>query len=168
MKINRKLIVVCGLIIILCIIMMLPIITMEKESSTTYKCNACLKRLNIAMQMYATVFNDNFPDKEGAKGMEQLRKEGFLKDVGMITCPGSLKPRTKHNTPITENNFNYFYRCGLKSDSSKNTPIVWDKPNNHNKFGNVLFVDGHVKGYAGVNWMKKAGIPKEWIEKSEK
>ena len=48
------------------------------------------------------------------------------------------------------------------------TPILWDKPNTHDKYGNVLFVDGHVKGYAGANWMKSAGIPKEWIEKSNK
>lgn len=35
-------------------------------------------------------------------------------------------------------------------------PIAWDKPQNHTNFGNVLFADGHVKGFVGKDWLAKA------------
>jgi prepilin-type processing-associated H-X9-DG protein len=121
--------------------------------------------------MYANVSNDTFPNLDGVKGINQLDEEGFLDGVGIIFCPNVQRVISKdyrYEKPITDKNFDYLYRNGLTLDveAPDKTPILWDKPNNHNKYGNVLFVDGHVKGYAGVNWMTSAGIPKEWIKKS--
>ena len=57
---------------------------------------------------------------------------------------------------MTEETCGYVYRGGLTEDVPGDTPIVWDKDANHNNFGNVLFVDGHVTGYAGSDWSIQA------------
>jgi len=33
-----------------------------------------------------------------------------------------------------------------------------DKPDNHIRYGNVLYSDGHVEGFKDGDWMKKAGL----------
>jgi len=41
---------------------------------------------------------------------------------------------------------------GLNIKSDPNLPLMYDKANNHKRFGNVLFVDGTIKGIKGDPW----------------
>jgi len=49
-------------------------------------------------------------------------------------------------------NASYAYAGGLTEASSVDSAVASDRSGNHNKYGNILFVDGHVKGYAGGSW----------------
>ena len=61
------------------------------------------------------------------------------------------------NLPLTEENVNYVYIGGLNVQSDSKLPLMYDKPNNHNRivresFGNVLFADGTIKAIEGKPW----------------
>jgi len=36
---------------------------------------------------------------------------------------------------------------------------MWDKPNNHKNYGNVLFLDGRVQCFSGSDWPEQAKAP---------
>ena len=103
--------------------------------------------------MYSQENKECFPPYDGAKGLEMLRAGGYLENVRMYTCP-STTDTMPDNSEITEKNCSYGYRGGLNEASSVDSAVAWDKPNNHTKYGNVLFADGHAAGFAGTNWME--------------
>ena len=108
-------------------------------------------------------YNGYFPNKSGVKGFEQLRTNDYLTDYGVYLCPSSDTPKGKDNQKLTNETVDYIYQSGLKdsenSDQSK-IPLAWDKPENHKNHGNVVFLDGHIKGFKGADWMEQAGIKK--------
>jgi hypothetical protein len=56
---------------------------------------------------------------------------------------------------LTEEDVGYIYRAGFKEGrDDPETPIAWDKPENHKDYGNVLFINGRVKGFPGADWME--------------
>ena len=120
-------------------------------------CTSNLKQIGLSLKQYANDYNGFLPDK----GLEQLRINDYLTDYGVYVCPRSGTPQGKENQKLTEKNLDYIYRSGLKFNAKDaKTPLVWDKPTNHENYGNVLFLDGHVKGFEGANWMEQAGIKK--------
>jgi prepilin-type processing-associated H-X9-DG protein len=140
--------------------------------STTHKpdkymfrisCTSNLKLIGLSLKQYAMDYDDWFPDKSGPLGFEKLRSTGYLTDYGVYRCPSCKGPRGEGNQKLNNKIVDYVYRSGLKdndgSDQSK-TPLAWDRPTNHENYGNVLFLDGHVKGFHGANWMEQAGIKK--------
>ena len=73
-----------------------------------------------------------------------------------------LCPTVKYNNRIRgnirdlQNSFftDYEYRGGLTYSSPGDTPIAWDKHNNHKNCRNVLFVNGRVKEISDKKWME--------------
>jgi len=63
---------------------------------------------------------------------------------------------------LKDENISYLYFGGGLNinTASPDEPIACDKPDEHIKYGNVLYADGHVQGYSGANWMEAAGIKK--------
>jgi len=63
------------------------------------------------------------------------------------------------NTNIAQTNLGYSFIAGMNENDSPDSGMAFDcgyetasqKPN-HDKFGNVCFVDGSVRQYAGDNW----------------
>lgn len=113
--------------------------------------------------MYGLDYKDFLPNKSGIKGFEQLQNYSLIHDV--FRCPSSDTLERKVKPKLTEKNLDYIYRSGLKiSDDKKidysKIPVVWDKPTNHEDYGNVVFLDGQVKGFSGADWMEQAGIKK--------
>ena len=60
---------------------------------------------------------------------------------------------------IAETNFGYSFIAGMNENDSPDSGMAFDCGNeiasakpNHDKFGNVCFVDGSVRQYAGDNW----------------
>lgn len=120
-------------------------------------CASNLKQIGLALKQYSMDYDDFFPPEDGAKGLNKLVELDYLRDSKIYICP--LDDRmSKEDGSLTEDTLSYVYVGGLNETSGANMPIAYDKPSPEKKFGNVLYVDGHVKGYSGIDWMKQAGI----------
>jgi len=119
-------------------------------------CSSNLKQIGLSLKQYAMDYNDFFPNKS----LEQLRTNDYLTDYGVYNCPSTVTRKGKDSEKLTDEILDYVYRKGLKDSDDSETPLAWDKPQNHENYGNVLFIDGHVEGFKGADWMEQAGIKK--------
>ena len=120
-------------------------------------CYSNIKQLGLALQEYASDFNGWLPDKSGVTGLELLRSNGYLDDYAIFVCPAKFARKPQGNIKLTEDIVSFIYKAGynLNTFQASTIPIAWDKPDNHKNYGNVLYLDGHVKGFHGVDWMEK-------------
>lgn len=132
----------------------------EYEYMKRLRCTNNLKLIGITLMMYADDYKGFLPDKPGIKGFEQLRNYFSGHDAfRCLSCPLTIK---QDNQKFIEKNVGYIYLNSLRlNPKDSKTPLVWDKPSNHENYGNVLFLDGHVKGFKGKDWMEQAGIKKK-------
>lgn len=129
-------------------------------------CTSNLKQIGLALIEYSSDNGGYLPDKSNAAGLEMLRANDYLTDYGAYVCPVKPENKGQDGQKLTESNVGYIYCGGLRISEKNNEdnykiPIAWDKPSNHEDYehqGNVLFLDGHVKGFKGANWMEQAGI----------
>ncbi len=143
--------------------MLLPALAAAREKARRISCASNLKQIGLALRMYSQDFNEKFPNSTGAEAWEQLRSTGYLETVKMYTCPSTTDAITD-NYEVTAESCSYLYAVGLTEASSVDSGVAMDDDGtgsttagNHAKFGNVLFVDGHVQGFAGVNWTHQNG-----------
>ena len=151
-------IITCGIFVMIgCF---LPPIGQAREPARRISCIANLKQIGLALKSYADDYNGHFPDK----GLEQLRINDYLTDYGVYNCPSTNTRKGKDNEKLTDAIVDYVYQKGLKFNigaQNSKIPIAWDKAENHVGYGNVLLLDGHVKGFEtsnGIAWMEQAGI----------
>lgn len=149
------------------VILMIPIIALililiwsfftsigiARESARKISCTSNLKCIGLSLRMYSNVYDEAYPHLDGAAGLDLLRSEGFLENAHVFICPSTEIEAEYPLKKLTEANTSYCFRGGLTEASSVDSALAWDKPNNHDKYGNILYVDGHVKGYAGADWM---------------
>ena len=141
--------------------MLLPALSMARESARKIACTNNLKQIGLSLRLYSNVYNDQFPSKgPGAlqgerQGLGLLANEGFLENTKIFTCPSTTAQIL--NFPDISLNSSYTYGSGMSEASSVDSAVCADRSNNHDKFGNILFIDGHVKGYAGANWSGSRG-----------
>jgi prepilin-type processing-associated H-X9-DG protein len=109
--------------------------------------------------MYSGDNNDGFPSGGGtysfsdSTGLNLLVSQGYLTAVKVFLCP-STTSNTASATFITTSSCDYNYAEGhIESTCTTDVSIIRDKATNHTRFGNLLFGDGHVKGFAGNNWL---------------
>ena len=136
-------------------------------------------------------YSSTVPTRAG--GFELLRVNGYLEDYAVYVCPSTNTATGKGtdslswtNTGSGSNkaNLSYAYRAGMtKGDSNSGRPgsgvsadLTGDSgvdsnsgAANHTKFGNILFLDGHVDGFDGLGWFspERAGYPKYDVGKRE-
>jgi serine/threonine protein kinase len=121
-----------------------------------------IKQIGVALLMYANVFESKFPEKNGAEGLDELRKNGFVELPQIFVSPATEHIPADPGTPITEKTCDYVYVGGLSSEySNPKTPILWTKPGNHHNFGIVLYVNGEVESFTGSNWLIHTKSPKK-------
>ena len=130
-----------------------PALTKLKENNRKHSCFTNLSTIGLALRMYSNDNNEQFPHLDGLEGLELLRKSGFGPPL-YFTCPSAQTIPQKTGVPLTEETCDYIYRGGYSENDDAGTALVYDKNHNHNKFGNILFIDGHAKGYAGADWKK--------------
>ena len=121
-----------------------------------------------------------------AGGFELLRVNGYLEDYAVYACPStsvgagkgtdSLSWMNAGSGTTNKANLSYAYAPGMaKGDSTASgrpgsgvsADLTGDGADsnggaaNHNKFGNILFLDGHVDGFDGLGWYspERAGYP---------
>ena len=117
----------------------------------------------------------NTPKRAG--GFELLRWTDVLTDYKVYVCPSSSTTEGKGTQSLAwadagntgnKANLSYAYKPGMvKGDSNGSgrpgSGVCADLTGdanvnsnggaaNHNKFGNILFLDGHVRGYDGLGW----------------
>ena len=135
--------------------MLLPALSMAREAARKIDCINNLKQIGLSMRMYSTVYSEAFPDQNGRSGLQVLATEGFLENTNVYTCKSTTD--TVYNTGDISVNSSYCYGGGINEASSVDSAIVGDRSDNHDRYGNLLFVDGHAKGYAGSSWTNNSG-----------
>lgn len=149
---DRATCIVCTL---LCLVFLLCLsfpVGYSGEKSRRIFCSSNLKQISLALKQYAEDFAGNYPPSNGAAGLEVLRKNDYLADYAVFACPSTQTVRGSGDQPLTEKNVDYIYTGGLNTKSDQNLLLIYDKANNHKHFGNVLFVDGTIKGIKGNPW----------------
>ncbi len=144
--------------------MLLPALSQAREKARRISCTSNLKQIGLAIRMYSQEFRERFPEKSAAAGLEQLRAGGYLENVKLFTCPSTTDAITDGydlgNTAAVT--VSYGYVGGLTENNSVDSAMASDHisktPSNHIKYGNVLFVDGHVQGFAGTTWCNNTNL----------
>ena len=134
--------------------------------------------------------NTTTKETTSTQGLEPLVLNGVLTDMKMYICPSTSQKAATYFSGVTTNPFkntassgtantsldglglSYHYLPGMNANTTgSDSGIVFDGGSasgtnaapNHDKFGNVLFGDGHVASFvsgAGSNyWTKKTNWP---------
>ncbi len=146
-------IVLIVIVLLVAAAILLPPQGVAREPAKRINCASNLKQIGLALEMYSNDYMQKLPDKPGAAGLEQLRSLDYITDYKIFICSSTTDVPGKGIEPLTEDNVSYVYRAGLTKADSADSAVCWDKPTNHKDFGNILFLDGHVNGVAGHNWL---------------
>lgn len=148
--------VICSICTLLCIVfillMFLPVLINSREKARRISCASNLRCFMLAFRQYAADYAGNYPSPGGAAGFEVLRKNDYLTDYAVFTCPSTKTVQGRGEQPLTEEIVDYVYIGGLNTKSDPKQPLMYDKANNHGYYGNVLFADGTVQGIYGNPW----------------
>ena len=138
------------------------------------------------MKQYAMDYADNFPqegqDANGRSGYDRLRTQAYLTDYGVYNCPSTVTTKGSGDKPLLpfhysvnvddEAIYDYSIAHGMMEGSSDrfgnaDSALATDRVDgrdqnsgapNHSDYGNILFLDGHVKGYPTDKWLQNSGI----------
>jgi len=168
--------------------MLLPALNQAREKARRISCTSNLKQIGLSMKQYAMDYADSFPDgistiNGSPSGYEKLRDSDYLTDYGVYNCPstvttkgtGALNLVIEGAVGTTSAMVDYSIAYGMMEGSSdrfgnSDSALATDRNNltaladqnssaaNHSDYGNVMFLDGHVKGYPTDNWLTNSGI----------
>ena len=122
---------------------------------------------NEPIPLESKYFNNT--DESLCGGYELIRGKNYLEDWDVYICPSSTaRSGNKRGESLgwSKNNLSYGYHNGMKegdsaiwgrSDSAIAADLTGETASNsgnpnHTKFGNLLFLDGHVQGIATSGW----------------
>jgi prepilin-type processing-associated H-X9-DG protein len=134
------------------------------------ECAERLRKLHLALNIYANDHNGAFPMSPGARSAEQaltLLVPKSTSDTSIFICPASGQEVLPQAQPFPSRRISYAYASGLRKSDPPMTPLASDSfsgnpsksaggsifstdgkgtGSNHEKFGgNVLFLDGHIE-----------------------
>ena len=137
--------------------MLLPALSQAREKARRINCAGNLKQVGLALRMYSADYDEKFPLGNDATGLNMLTMLNYLTAMKVFTCPSTTTGECT-NTTLLAANLDYVY-IGPFSESLCGTATglgcdMITTPS-HAGFGNVIYGDGHVKGWAGSGWYSK-------------
>jgi len=160
--------------------MLLPALNSAREKARRISCASNLKQMGLALKQYAMDFKDWFPVAYGTwlgnsganctyANFELMRSDEYLSDYKVYICPSTTNPAggtivygTLSTSVNGAPNTSYCYHSCMMEGANDITgnpdsAIEVDAGANHTKFGNLLFLDGHVAGVTSSTWYKDSG-----------
>ena len=158
--------------------MLLPALAQAREKARRINCTSNMKQLGLALKMYCDDYKEQYPNQDMKYAIGKLVDNKYITATKTLICPSTTHteytgtPFSGCNDPI--NNVNVS-PCGLSylyvSDIYAGAPftggrrlteavctsssmLAMDFFSDHKEYGNVLFGDGHVAGFAGSAWYK--------------
>ena len=154
--------------------MLLPALNQAREKARRISCASNLKQIGLAMKQYAMdyyptgscnwlPFSSN-PILVNQSFLAMRLLGDYVPSPKIFICPSdAVQTSAATVQTMGAGNYSYRYACSivgaLNEGITCDTGIMFDndlslapvKPN-HTQYGNILFGDGHVLGYAGNNW----------------
>ncbi len=147
--------------------MLLPALNSAREKARRISCASNLKQLGLGIKQYAIDYTDRFPSTnttatKSSANWEVLRLNNYVTDYKIYSCPTTPPYSSVGSGTVAlgDGNISYIYLTGLTEASQPDSGLAADSVSNHTAYGNVLFVDGHVQGFAGSSWTSNALNPK--------
>ncbi len=168
--------------------MLLPALNQAREKARRISCTSNLKQIGLSMKQYAMDYADSFPSdgiypggSAASTGYEKLRQADYLTDYGVYNCPSTVTTKGTGTEALllvsgTGAMVDYSIAYGMMEGSSDRfgnadsalgtdrldttayTPSHNSGAANHSDYGNILFLDGHVKGYPTATWINSSPI----------
>jgi prepilin-type N-terminal cleavage/methylation domain-containing protein/prepilin-type processing-associated H-X9-DG protein len=155
--------------------MLLPALNQAREKARRISCTSNMKQIGLSMKQYAMDYADNFPNGDATTdtGFEKLRDADYLTDYGVYNCPSTVTDKGTGTDSLVLSGaggamVDYSIAYGMMEGSSNrfgnaDSALSTDRSDadtnhnngspNHDEYGNVLFLDGHVKGFPTSSWM---------------
>ena len=148
-----ELLVVISIIAILAA-MLLPALSLARERSRRVKCMAHIREIGTALRLYSGDNDAQFPEGNNAEGLNKLLLLNYMSTNKFFLCPSVTREETPAGA-LDNGHLDYVY-LGIFTEKqcSTETALGADRTvaENHHKYGNVLFGDGHAKGFGNSGW----------------
>lgn len=109
-----------------------PLIRHTTVRTNKSRCRNNLRNIGVALYIYASENNGQFPDS-----LNVLYENQYLSDESLLNCPSSPDKATPEGP-------DYVYASGLSVLSDSEKVLLKDRKNNHPNAKNVLLVNGRV------------------------
>lgn len=119
------------------------------EKARLISCRANLQQIWNALQAYASDNKNFLPPGNGAVGLNELLRGGYLAEPVLFHCPGRSGTAGKFQE-LTEENCDYIYYGGGEQSYDRKGILLMDKPGNHPEWKyNILYYNGEIESRGG-------------------